>query len=57
MESIRENISSSTLYAYDEAKTYRDGKWLYLLVDSEKVEKDIEIFLTVKRKPKPTLDA
>ena len=57
VESVRENISSSTRKAYDEAKTYHDGKWLYLLVNSEKIEKDIEQLLTIKRKPKKTLSA
>lgn len=57
VESIRENLSGPTLKSYDEAKTYHDGKWLYLLIDSERVEKDIEHFLTVKRKPKPILVA
>lgn len=52
VEAIRGKISSPTLNAYDDAKTYHDGKWLYLSVDSERVEKDIENFLTVKRKPK-----
>ena len=38
-ESIREHLSSPTRKAYDEAKTYHDGKWLYLLVDSEQIGK------------------
>ncbi|MGE4385025.1 MAG: DUF3788 family protein [Endomicrobiaceae bacterium] len=34
------------------AKTYHDGKWLLLTVDSEQILKDIEVLLEVKRKIK-----
>lgn len=52
VEPIREALSSSTRKAYDQAKTYHDGKWLYLLVNSEQVVKDIEQLLAIKRRPK-----
>ena len=54
VESIRYNLTNKTQIKYDEAKTYHDGKWLYLSVDSDEVVKDIEILLTTKRKPKKT---
>lgn len=51
-ERIRDSLSDFTLQQYDSAKTYRDGKWLLLTVDSEQILKDIEILLEVKRKIK-----
>jgi predicted RNA-binding protein with PUA-like domain len=52
VESIRDSLTNSTQNAYDEAKTYHDGKWLYLSVNSEEVVQDIKKLLRVKRKPK-----
>ncbi|MEW6050286.1 MAG: DUF3788 domain-containing protein [Candidatus Zixiibacteriota bacterium] len=37
---------------YVAAKTYADGKWLGLLVDSDKVLADVERLLLIKRRPK-----
>ena len=51
VESIRDSLTKKTQIKYDEAKTYHDGKWLYLSVDSDDVVKDILILLTTKRKP------
>ena len=52
VESIRSSISEATLAEYDQAKTYHDGKWLYLSVDSDTVINDVELLLSTKRKPK-----
>ena len=52
VEAIRHEISALTLIEYDEAKTYHDGKWLLLNVDSNDRVSDIEKLLRVKRKPK-----
>ena len=49
---IRDNLTSSTQRAYDDAKTYHDGKWLYLSINNEEVVKDIKQLLNVRRKPK-----
>ena len=51
VESILDSLTKNTQIKYDEAKTYHDGKWLYLSVDSDDVVKDILILLTTKRKP------
>ena len=49
---IRDSLSPYTWKEYDKAKTYHDGKWLYLVIDSENVLKDALSLLEVKRKPK-----
>ena len=41
-----------TRKTYDEAKTYHDGKWLFLTIDSEDVVEDVIKLLEIKRKPK-----
>ena len=51
-ETIRDMISEETLKKYDNAKTYHDGKWLFLTVKSDAVVNDVEKLLSVKRKPK-----
>ncbi len=45
-------LSPGVRAAYTNATTYHDGKWLAVVVDSDKVLDDIERLLTVKRKPK-----
>ena len=52
MEAIRDKLSKPTREAYDRAKTYHDGKWVYLTVDTDDVVADVERLLAVKRKPK-----
>jgi hypothetical protein len=52
VEAIRDKLSARTRTAYERATTYHDGKWLYITVDSERVLKDIELLLTVKRRPR-----
>jgi hypothetical protein len=51
VEAIRHEISVMTMQQYDEAKTYHDGKWLLLEVDSEIILSDINKLLMVKRRP------
>ncbi len=51
VETIRYEISGITMQLYDEAKTYHDGKWLLLDVNSETVLSDIKKLLIVKRRP------
>ena len=38
---------------YERATTYHDGKWLFLVVDSDEVIADVERLLAAKRKPRP----
>ena len=52
VETIRDELSSRTQKEYDKATTYHDGKWLLLIVDTDKVVDDIERLLAVKRRPK-----
>ncbi len=52
VEAIRGRLSSGTRTAYDRATTFHDGKWLFIAVDSERVLRDVELLLSVKRKPK-----
>jgi len=52
VEDIHGGLSSSVRNQYDTAKTYHDGKWLFLIVDSDEILDDIETLLTVKRKQK-----
>jgi len=52
VETIKHELSLETRTAYDEAKTYHDGKWLLLHIESEEILADIKKLLFVKRKPK-----
>jgi hypothetical protein len=52
VEKIRAELSPMTLDAYDQATTYHDGKWLYLIVNSKGVIRDVQRLLAVKRKSK-----
>ena len=54
VENMRGKLSSRTQKEYGKAKTYHDGKWLLLTVDTDKVVDDVEQLLAVKRKPKST---
>lgn len=49
---IHSSLSMYTRKTYDEAKTYHDGKWLFLTIDSEDVVEDVIKLLEIKRKPK-----
>ncbi len=50
---ILSGLSPHTREAYGAAKTFHDGKWLWLDVDGEEVLCDVERLFAVKRKPKP----
>lgn len=52
IENVRSKLSASVRKQYDAATTYHDGKWVLLTIDSNEILKDIEVLLTVKRKPK-----
>lgn len=52
VEVVRHLLSSRIQKAYDEAKTYHDGKWLFLELDDDEILADVERLLEVKRKPK-----
>jgi hypothetical protein len=52
---IRDKLSLRTQKEYDKAKTYHDGKWLLLSVDTDRAVDDVERLFAVKRKPKNRL--
>ena len=52
VEAVKDRLSVDTQERYDKATTYHDGKWVLLTVDSGNVEKDLQVLLRVKRKPK-----
>lgn len=41
-----------TTKAYDAAKTYHDGQWLFFNVDNDAIVQDIEKLLALKRRIK-----
>ncbi len=51
-EDVRSKLSASVRRQYDAAARYHDGKWVLLTIDSSEILKEIEVLLTVKRKPK-----
>ena len=52
VEAIRHELSPRTGKHYDEAATYHDGKWLFFIVDDDRMVIDVERLLAVKRKTK-----
>jgi hypothetical protein len=52
VESVLPELKSHASDDYKNAKTYFDGKWVGIVVDSEKVIKDVERLMKIKRKPK-----
>ena len=47
-EATRHELSERTRAAYDEVRTYHDGKWLLLSVDDETIASDAERLLALK---------
>ena len=52
VEAMRDSLSQHTQTEYDDAKTYHDGKWLLLTIDTDEVVEDVIQLLAVKRRPK-----
>lgn len=52
VEAVRNSLSQRTQKEYDKATTYHDGKWLLLIIDTEKIIEDVLRLLVIKRKPK-----
>jgi hypothetical protein len=50
-ESVLQDLTPRVRQDYLDARTYHDGKWLFLHVDSDDVLRDIERLLAVKRRP------
>ena len=53
VEDILDSLISHVREDYQKAKTYHDGKWLFVNVDSAKVLSDIKRLLILKRHPEP----
>jgi hypothetical protein len=51
VETVLNELTVGTCQAYESARTYHDGKWLFLKVDSDKIINDVVVLLEVKRKP------
>ena len=51
-ENIRDILSNAVCRQYDEAKTYRDGKWVMFELTSTAEFEDYMKLLAIKRKPK-----
>lgn len=50
-ENDRGNYSEEVQTIYDEAKTYRDGKWIMFIVNNTSMFEDFIKLLAIKRKP------
>jgi len=50
VETLRDQLSSTTCLVYDAATTYHDGKWLVLILDNDTTLQDARLLLHVKRK-------
>lgn len=51
-EQMLDELSPGVREAYAAATTYHDGKWLAVAVDCDRVLRDIERLLTIKRRPR-----
>lgn len=52
VKTIFSSLSTYTQKAYEEAKTYHDGKWVLLTIDNDDAAADAVEFFKVKRRPK-----
>ena len=50
-EAVREEFSPWLLRCYDSAKTYHDGKWMFLDVTEPRQLKEIRRLIEIKKKP------
>lgn len=51
----KESYSTEVRKAYEETKTYHDGKWLMFELKDTSLFPDVEKLLYIKRRPTPTL--
>jgi len=51
VETVRRQLSSATVEAYDAATTYHYGKWVVLTIDSPGSLADVQLLLSLKRRP------
>lgn len=57
VEAIRNGLSKKIQKEYDQATTYHDGKWLLLVIDTDRVVKDVMLLLAAKRRPQNDKEA
>ncbi|WPC65394.1 DUF3788 domain-containing protein [Rhodoferax ferrireducens] len=57
VEAIKNCLAKKTQKEYDQATTYHDGKWLLLVIDTDRVVKDVMLLLALKRRPINAKDA
>lgn len=51
VEEIRDELSPDVLRAYDNAKTFHDGKWVLFDITNSSIIEDLKKLLFVKKKP------
>ena len=51
VEEIRDELSSNVLETYDNAETFRDGKWVMFNITNNSIIEDLKKLLFIKRKP------
>lgn len=51
VEKIRNELSSDVLETYDNAETFRDGKWVMFDITNNSIIEDLKKLLFIKRKP------
>ena len=51
VEEIRDELSSNVLETYDNAETFRDGKWVMFNITKNSIIEDLKKLLFIKRKP------
>ncbi len=54
---IRNGLSKKTQREYDLSATYHDGKWVRLVIDTDRAVKDVMRLLAAKRRPGNAKDA
>ncbi len=52
VETFKSGLTSHVRKDYNKAKTYFDGKWVLIVVDSKEVIADVQRLMKIKRKPK-----
>lgn len=51
VQEIRNELTSDVLETYDNAKTYRDGKWVMFDITDDSILENLKRLLFIKRKP------
>jgi len=57
VEAIKNSLTPKTRMEYDQTASFHDGKWLLLVIDTDRVITDVMQLLAVKRRPIKAKDA